>query len=306
MKLYKKILLGFLLLFGITEFGLRFLGLGNFPVYQVDPEIGYIAAPSQSGKFLNKNDWHFNDLSMGNSQNFSPGDKNNLLLIGDSIVQGGNPYKHSDKLGPQLQNQIQSEWNVWSVGAPSWGFLNQQEYLKRYPQVLSAIQGIVWIFNSGDFQDRSTWWTDATHPRYKPFFLSYYALNKYLLEGKLQPSYPSLLFWIRPPQPASQKPLDAQWDVFTNELQNLKNYSLIQKWVILYPNQNEHAHPQQDFYQSLADRLQTQLTEENWGFLDLRKSEHWKQEYYRDFIHPTPEGNRVLSEQIAHGLKAEK
>ena len=72
-----------------VEVALRLTGMIDFPLYDVDDEIGYIVKPSQSGTFMLSHDWVFNDRSMGTSFRWDPTKKPNLLLIGNSIVMGG-------------------------------------------------------------------------------------------------------------------------------------------------------------------------------------------------------------------------
>ncbi|MES2308620.1 MAG: hypothetical protein V4507_07140 [Verrucomicrobiota bacterium] len=298
MNRWKYVVLSIGLFIGISEVGVRTAGLGNFPIYQTDSEIGYIPAPSQSGKFLNKNDWCYNDKSMGVSENYEPSEKMDLLLLGDSLVQGGNPYRQVEKLGPQLQGLLGEEYRVWPIGAPSWGFLNEKEYLDRHPEVMPGLDGLIWVFNSGDFQDRSKWWTDATHPRSRPLLLSYYVLNKYVFEGNLKVKYPSLLFWVKSPAQNSLKRMDEEFDGLSNELQALQSHPLKYKIIVFYPDKGEFSNHENPFYDFLSSRIQAQAEENGWKFIDIRTLPEWKSEYYRDQIHPTPQGYSILSKKI--------
>ena len=292
-----------LVVFVLSEVGVRVIGLGNFPLYETDSLIGYIPAPRQSGKFLIRNDWVFNDRSMGVKESFQGSDKTDLLVIGDSLVLGGNPYRQEEKLGPQLQNHLGNGYKIWPIGAPSWGFLNEKEYIDRHPEVLSQVDEIVWIFNSGDFQNRSQWWTDSTHPRAKPLCLSYYVLNKYLLEGKLKHSYPTLLFWVKPPAVPSVNPIDEQLDNVSKQLQAMNGGHFKRKVVVFYPNKFEEGSSEKDIYQSLSDQLEERANKEGWRFLDLRKCFEWKTKYYRDEIHPTAEGYEIMAKEVAEALE---
>ena len=122
MKLRTKILTGLFLSLALIEIAIRISGIIDFPLYDADNHIGYIPKPNQSGSFLRTHDWQFNSLSMGASE-FKPSDTVvDTLLIGDSVVLGGNPYKQSDRLGPQLQ-KIRGG-NVWPISAGSWGLRN--------------------------------------------------------------------------------------------------------------------------------------------------------------------------------------
>lgn len=104
-------------LLGTTELVVRLSGVLDFPLYAVDPEIGFVPKPNQSGKFLNKNAWVFNDRSMGTDTAWSPSGKPDILLIGNSIVMGGNPYDQSEKLGPLLQKKLAGKVAVWPIAA---------------------------------------------------------------------------------------------------------------------------------------------------------------------------------------------
>lgn len=89
-----------------AEGGVRALGMVDFPLYEANARIGYIPAANQQGSFLNKNDWEFNALHMG-APAFTPGPALDVLLVGDSVVYGGNGYRQPDRLGPALQAQLQ-------------------------------------------------------------------------------------------------------------------------------------------------------------------------------------------------------
>jgi hypothetical protein len=90
----------------VAEGGVRAFGLVDFPLYEANAQIGYIPAANQEGSFLNKNAWQFNALHMG-APAFAPNPARDVLLVGDSLVYGGNAYRQSERLGPTLQAQLQ-------------------------------------------------------------------------------------------------------------------------------------------------------------------------------------------------------
>lgn len=51
------------ILFG--EGAVQLSGIVDIPVYVANSSIGYIPAPNQSGKFLHRNAYRFNELSIG-------------------------------------------------------------------------------------------------------------------------------------------------------------------------------------------------------------------------------------------------
>ena len=89
-----------------SEIFLSFAGFGSYPIYDIDNEIKYIPAANQHGRFLNRNAWYFNDRHMGNISNWHQEKHPDFLLIDNSIVLGGNPINHDDKLGPLLEKEL--------------------------------------------------------------------------------------------------------------------------------------------------------------------------------------------------------
>lgn len=175
-KLYKSLF--FLFIFAMTcEAGLRLSGIADFPLYDADSVIGYIPKASQSGVFLRKNDWAFNTEHMG-AVEFSPTDAIDDLLVGDSVVLGGNPYKQNDRLGPRLSKILKEP--VWPISAGSWSLRNELIYLRLHPEVVQGVDRIIFVLDSGDFEEASSWSCEETHPRTYPFLVSMYVFKKYI------------------------------------------------------------------------------------------------------------------------------
>lgn len=90
----------------VAEGGVRALGQVDFALFEANAQVGYIPAANQQGSFLNKNHWQFNGLHMG-APAFAPNPLRDVLLVGDSVVYGGNAYRQLQRLGPTLQAQLQ-------------------------------------------------------------------------------------------------------------------------------------------------------------------------------------------------------
>jgi hypothetical protein len=58
-------------------------------------------------------------------------------LIGNSIVLGGNPFNHQDKLGPLLEKDLGGRYTIWSAAAGGWSNINEMTYLDRNTDVVS-------------------------------------------------------------------------------------------------------------------------------------------------------------------------
>jgi len=265
-----------------VEIGARISGIGDFPLYIQDAEIGFMVAPNQSGAFLRKNDWVFNEYSMASGA-YLPNKKDNTLLIGDSIVQGGNPLAQRDKLGPQLE--ILLGYPVWSVGVGGWALLNELAYLRRYERILSAMNRVVFVTNSDDFGEPAFWSSDLSHPLKRPRSVALYAMSRYILS----PGYV--------PVPSSGR----DWRI---ELSNfLEGYSR-SVLMFLYPTRAELKNPalrrgRLDIHGDEA----IALFKERIAVVSIASDPLWAVDLYRDDIHPTATGNSALARIIANHIK---
>ena len=279
------LLIALVLLLPGAELASRLSGITDVPLYLADPDLGYVPAPNQSGAFLVRNDWVFNELSMGTTR-FAPDPRCNLLLVGDSIVYGGNPYRQADKLGPQLERRV--DCRVWPISAGSWALLNEIAYLELHLEdVARKMNGTVLVLNSGDFGAPSMWTSELTHPTRRPASALLYALQRY------GPSWPN----TRNEDPAVMPDRDweAEWGRRLAGLQSRLGSPIT---IMLYPNREELADPAlraRRFERPRGLLREAGIT----AIVDLADDRRWTGALYRDVIHPTVEGTSVLAEAIA-------
>lgn len=283
MKFKLKIAIGLMLCLTLIEIAIRLSGIVDFPLYDANNKIGYIPKPNQSGSFLRSHDWQFNSLSMG-APEFKPTASVDVLLIGDSVVLGGNPYRQADRLGPQLQ-KISGE-NVWPISAGSWALRNELHYLNSHLTVVSSIDQLIFVLNSADFEEASSWSCEETHPRSHPVYATAYVIKKYLYN------------W----SPCKATPVDLKvpsgdWKAELKEF--LQNNPTIGKKVsfFLYPDKaeatNETLRAQK--LEDYATELAVSGAEE---IFSVGRDPRWNELFYRDGIHPTEKGTEVLAHII--------
>lgn len=269
----------------LAEIGARIAGIGDYPLYQASERLGYVPAPNQSGAFLRTRRWVFNEISMGAGP-FTPGPGCNLLLVGDSIVLGGNGFDQPQKLGPQLEQLIACR--VWPISAGSWALLNELAYLDLHKaDVLPRVERIVFVSNSGDFGEPSVWSSEATHPTHRPVLLVPYVLWRYFLASE-------------PPPSPDRGGVDweARWQA---GLRDLVASFPGQVSIVLYPDRSEERD------QALRDKRLLAKTDELKAagaaeILDVAGDRRWNASLYGDDIHPSPAGTAVLAAIIAEGL----
>jgi len=272
------------LLLGLLEAATRASGLADFPIFVANREIGYIPAPSQSGTFINKNHWRFNAKSMGAAE-FQPSDALDTILVGDSVVAGGNPFDEKDRLGPQLQSVMKSP--VWPVSAGSWSLRNQLKYFKIHPDVAESADQFIFVLNSADFDEAASWSCEKSHPLSRPTWATLFAFRKYVWDWKECGGVPTNLL-----VPSGDWKVELRDFLLNNALQGK------QVLVVLYPTKNEvetvdslyalEAHTQEFVAASAGTGVAVTV-------FSLGRYARWSTGLYRDEIHPSVEGTRVLA-----------
>lgn len=272
---------------GLMEVGVRFFGLVNFPLYMADDVVGYQVEPNQSGTFMNKNRWVFNEKSMGIDQAFEPNSKRDVLLIGDSIVLGGNPLDQDQKLGARLTRKTGRMH--WPISAGSWSLLNELAYIKRNPDVVEHVAELIFVVNSADFDQASSWACELTHPRKYPVLALPYLFEKYILKRTSCGETPSEL-----------KVPKSDWRF---ELQAFAKSAPAKGKVLtflLYPTKDEAGN-----HGLLADRLESRgkeisqlLNGHDLRVYSLARDPRWHLVDYTDGIHPSQKGVSIMAEII--------
>lgn len=275
------------LFFFVAEAGVRFSGLTDFPIYDADAVIGYIPKASQSGMFLNKNKWYFNEKSMG-APAFRPTDRPDTLLVGDSVVLGGNPYADNERLGPRLSKALRQ--SVWPISAGSWSLVNELTYLRLNPDVVAGVDSIIFVLNSDDFAPASSWACEENHPRSRPVSAVVYVFRKYVHElGDCATPAPELQ--VQP----------ADWKVTVRLLNDSPSIASKPVLFVLYPKHTEVQNKQLLVanLEAHVTQLKAVLGKQRATYVSVARDPRWSDKYYRDTIHPTVDGTKVLAEIIA-------
>jgi len=281
-KIYRYTLFSFVVLLGL-EIGLRYYAYDDFPIFYVDRDIGYIPKANQAGAYNGKYMWYFNSHHMRN-QPFVSDPEHGVLLLGDSIVYGaGINFLPEERLGDQLQQAGGGKYQVWSMGAGSWGFLNELTYLNNHPDVVSGVKYIVWVVNSGDWSEKSVWKTDLIHPRTRPVLLCWYLGLKYI--QRFVPNWP---------EPKSYQ--TALRSLPVEQHLRLISPSIRSKIVfVAYPDKTELT-KKIDNNETL--QVWSKLKSSRYPMLDVANHPAWKETLYYDGIHPSAKGNEVLGHII--------
>ncbi len=284
-----------------AEILVRSIGILDFPIYQVDFDIGYLLQPNQSGAFLNKNPWVFNDRSMPIGADWNPRAHPNLLLIGNSIVMGGNPYRQQDKVGPLVQRELGDQVSVWPVAVGGWTQVNETAYLEHNPDLVAADDFFVWEVMSGGFSRLAIWAGDYVFPRARPLCGSCYVARRYLLPRLLALHESEL-----PPVGATDPRNVSRFEAMIARLSSA-SHAEVHGILLLYPTQADLAQARRGA-EWLPDRGEFERIAGRYGLqvVDLATQPGWDETLYRssDHTHPTPAGNVVLAHVISAAVRA--
>ncbi|MEO6287769.1 MAG: hypothetical protein ABIN80_17185 [Dyadobacter sp.] len=135
LKYVYKSFIAIVILAGIAEVVLRVkYGFCNSPLYVSDPDFEYIFAPNQDVTRFGYR-IRTNSYSMRNDE-VLPTDSLVILLIGDSVVNGGSLTDQDSVASTLLEKRFLKDFGqrvrVLNISAGSWGPDNIAGYLKKY------------------------------------------------------------------------------------------------------------------------------------------------------------------------------
>jgi hypothetical protein len=285
---YRSAVAALMIILFLAEIAVRVAGLSDFPLYDADNVIGYIPKPSQFGKYLRKNDWQFNSQSMG-AVEFVPSDAVDILLIGDSLVQGGNSYRQEDRLGPQL-GKVTNQ-TVWPISAGSWALRNELKYLSLHPDIVERSDRLIFVVNSGDFGQASSWSCEKTHPRVYSKWATLYVFRRYVWDWEKCSESPKEL--VVP---------NGDWGSELGSLFSSLHARGKSMTFVLYPYKDEISGKKTlGELESHASEIMRESGKAGFStvIVSVGRDPRWNHGFYRDGIHPSFEGTRVLAEIIS-------
>jgi hypothetical protein len=288
--------LAIITLFIGLETYLRLAGFGSYPIYFLDSKLKYIPASNQNGVFLNSNRWFFNDKHMGNSDNWTPDKHPDVLLLGNSIVLGGNSFDHNEKLGPLLQTALDNKYTVWSAAAGGWTNINEMAYLDQNKDVARNADIVVIEYMAGGFSVAAPWPGYYVFPDYRPVLLSSYIAVKYGLP-RLKSRMPINESGALPPVGEMDQ---TQLERFTKLLTALVKTSRVV--VFFYPTKSELTNI--TAWKKAIEPIVNVCKLLSLTCVDIAAEQSWSAGMYRDDdgVHPTVEGNRHLARIIASAI----
>ncbi|MGB2833333.1 MAG: hypothetical protein WBC07_10305 [Methylotenera sp.] len=275
----------------------QILGLGNPPLYVADSKIEYMMKTDQDvrrfGNHLLVNHWGMR------SPDFPKHKKNpdeiRILIVGDSVVNGGNETDQELLATSLLQHRLQESFGrpviVGNVSAGSWGPGNWLAYVQHYGFFDADL--LVLVVNSGDFADNPTFEPlDSNHPTQTPILALQEAIFRYL------PGYLPSFSKSTSGQVVSVSPVAAAQGM--SDLRQFLKLSQADEGrkVLMFhhPYRTEFLDNKfsagHDEMRALAMELGVSFTELFPAYSKVGVS------MYRDDIHPNVQGQKIISEEL--------
>ncbi|MCH2231890.1 MAG: hypothetical protein MK105_16260 [Crocinitomicaceae bacterium] len=151
---WKKLLLRIIATTLIVEFILRFgVDMGKKALYIENENCEYHLVPNQDFSRFHNN-YSTNEYGM-RSHKVLKSDKKRILLIGDSVINGGSRIDQEELVSYKLEEQLRSDYgdnvSVYNISAGSWGPENAYQFLIN--NVDFSYDVAILIFSSHDFND---------------------------------------------------------------------------------------------------------------------------------------------------------
>jgi hypothetical protein len=269
----------------LAELGCRLSGLNDIPVYTRSPSVSYFMSPGQRGVFLNRNHWYVNNAGFNNDREFS-GRHPYTLLVGDSIICGGNVIDYSDRAGT-IAAKISGQ-DVWVAANGGGGVPNETEYLFAHGQALRNADNLVFVYDGGDLSGLTKWSGELTFPTKPPTFVSLYVLRRYFIPHA--PELPPL-----PAQVASNG--DSAWVRQLDRLLSVYRGRIV---FILYVDKRGLLDARTWATGTNEIRAYAKRHSDRMEIVDIRALGVWNSGLYRDGLHPNVKGHAVLGRVIAN------
>lgn len=291
-----------------VEIALRFFfGFGKPPLYVADPQVGYRLTPNQRTKRFG-NLIAINQYSMRGPAIAPTSDPQTLrvLLLGDSVANGGWWTDQSQILSVQMQQQLMTQAlqpyrtvEVLNASANSWGPRNELAYLAKFGTFDAQV--LVLLLNTDDlFATAPTSvqvGRDRNYPnQYPPLALA------------------ELLERLRQPQPIPELEAVRQEGgdrVGVNleairQLQHIARSANCQLIVAMTPLLREVVPPgPRDYELKARDRVYQFMPIEQILYIDFLaafKDSQNPEALYRDHIHLSPAGYALVSQTLSDAV----
>ena len=296
-------------LLAATELACRgILGLGTPPLYEADAGFEYRLRPNQDlqrfGNHVFVNRWGMRAPDFEARKTVAG--ELRVMVMGDSVVNGGSQIDQADLSTTRLQARLQAELGgpvtVGNISAGSWGPGNWLAYADRFGFFEADV--VLLVLGSGDHADNPTFAPlGADHPTQAPTLAVQEAVQRYL-PRYLARYLPQLRSWSEEPSVAPTDQLAAQDSA--KGLGDLEAFLLKARAegrrvvVLHHPDRRETASGQ--YLQGHA-QIRSLVQSLELPFIELRTTYlSAETDIYRDDVHHSTHGQRVMADALFNAV----
>ncbi|MBD3881381.1 SGNH/GDSL hydrolase family protein [Phormidium tenue FACHB-886] len=292
----------------ILEAVLRSLfGFGNPLTYLADPEIGYLLSPNQTtrrfGKLISINQYSMRSPDVAPTR---AAKTLRILLIGDSIVNGGWWTDQDKTLSTLLQRQLQDTEKIFdrvevlNASANSWSPRNELAYLQRFGTFESQI--VVQVINTDDLFGIAPYSVvvgrDPNYPDRKPPLAIAEVLSRYLSKPVAIPELNQL-------QQEGGDRVAANLEAI-RQTQAIAAQNNAQLLLVITPLLREVENGSRSYERTARERLSNFTQQQQIPFIDILPTfvddPNFKA-HYIDSIHLSQTGNLQVVQQISQEIQ---
>lgn len=295
----------------LLEIALRLLfGFGNPLIYVTDDKIGYLLAPNQrTRRFGNRIEINQYSMRSPAITVTRPESTLRVLLLGDSIANGGWWTDQADILSAAMTQQLQSsiastnfnQVEVLNASANSWCPRNELAYLERFGTFNA--QAVVLLINTDDLFGTAPTSVpigrDRFYPSHKPPLALAEAFSRYVLPYK-----PPAEMAAVNAEPGDRVGFNIE---AIGQIKTIVSQAGCHLLLAMTPLLREIGEPgPRDYELKARERLidLTQTQKINYiDFLPIFNSTEQPENLYRDSIHLSPQGNQVVNAEIGRSLQ---
>lgn len=271
------------------ELLLRGLGFASFPLFERAGHGRYRMRPDQAGLFRRRAAWRYDANGMRNDR--IPADfAETTLLIGDSVVDGGNRIDQSETLAT-VAARLSGD-SYYCVACHGWALANGLAELRALPGWTGA-RRLVFVLNTGDLDSVADMWNEFSFPSRRPIWLTLWLVRRQLF--RRVPLYRKLWATLHAsPEPPVGRAADVRARNLADFRQLLTEYDG-PIFLVRYAMRGEDARAERYFEQlaSLDPRVR---------ILEAAEATGWSDDCYIDHIHPNARGLAVLAPHVCRGL----
>jgi hypothetical protein len=275
------------LLLTSAELWTRVQRLTDYIRYQPDNDVGYLPQPLASGKFRNRNRWRINPIGL-RSDCDDPPLPEDIVILGDSIVEGGSTTDQDQTLGYQLATLTSRR--VHPACAGGWSLPNALAFMRKHWELNNA-GTIVMVVNSGDLCPLNPWSSQSTHPTRRPTVHLAYLIRRYSWPWRWRAQQ-----WLRRWRGSgtnAEKSPDSDWAAPVAAFLRDTGARVI---CVLYPDRTETEQ------QSLPCAALRPVIGERAQLVEILDAAGWGRDCYADALHPNAGGRRLLAQTIARAI----